>query len=90
MPSLREHIELCRKRQGRGFEEVHKWLDSPEIPLFLRILRHMPFLSERNGKRIENLFGKDARRAFENHIRDDMECAKKKIMSILLPRRRAN
>jgi len=42
MPNLRTHCAISRKRTGRDFEDLHKWIDSPskELGMDHRVVRH--------------------------------------------------
>jgi len=82
MPSIKEHVKLSLKRSGKGYREVHEWMDRKRISCKERIARHnianipkfLPF--------VEKQFGKDGINEYLQHIKDDYE--KNVVMKIFM------
>jgi DNA-binding GntR family transcriptional regulator len=73
MASFEEHSQRCRELLGRGYPEVHQWLDEffgqPPYGTRHRHLRH-----HRQGiEEVRKLWGDEAAKAAEVHIRQDLE-----------------
>ena len=76
MPTFEQHCNECVEKLGKPYEEVHKWLDEFMNADFLPLLkktRHRQFRHHQAGmEEIRKLFGDDAVKAAEIHIRADL------------------
>ena len=70
MPPVKDHIKSSFRRTGKGYKELHEWIDSEyNNPSELR--RHEIINIPENIKIVEKNFGKDAVKEFLWHIKDD-------------------
>ncbi len=67
MPSIEKHTELSLKRTGKGFKELHEWMEEDKLARhdIANILELLPA--------VEKLFGKESQKEYLWHIRDDYE-----------------
>jgi hypothetical protein len=70
MPNHEEHCEESRRRYGKPFSELHRWMDEPSLMLGTdhRMYRHNPYKTPLEARRI---FGENADHACLDHIRLD-------------------
>jgi hypothetical protein len=70
MPNHEEHCEESRRRYGKSFSELHRWMDEPSLMLGTdhRMYRHDPYKTPLEARRI---FGENADHACLDHIRLD-------------------
>jgi hypothetical protein len=70
MPNHEEHCEESRRRYGKSFSELHRWMDEPSVILGKdhRMHRHNPRKTPLEARQI---FGENADHACLDHIRLD-------------------
>ena len=70
MPNHEEHCEESRRRYGKSFSELHRWMDEPSLMLGTdhRMYRHNPYKTPLEARRI---FGENSDHACLDHIRLD-------------------
>ncbi len=73
MPPIEEHIKLSLKRTGRGFREVHEWMDGKNVSYKDKVARHNIMNIPDFMPVVEKEFGKDGVREYLQHIKDDYE-----------------
>lgn len=73
MPPVEKHVELCMKRTGKSFREVHEWMDSKEIGMEEIVARHDIANILRFLPIIKKQFGEEGIKAYLQHIKDDYE-----------------
>ena len=82
MPNFKEHCKISKKRTGKTFEELHKWMDEGQEYLKHdhRLERH--FYTEEYRKFIEEKWGEKAVVEWLFHIAiDNLETANKFAVS---------
>ena len=70
MPNHEEHCEESRRRYGKSFSELHRWMDEPSLMMGTdhRMYRHNPYKTPLEARR---MFGENADHACLDHIRLD-------------------
>ncbi len=70
MPPVKDHVKSSFKRTGKGYKELHEWMDF-EYKNPSRLKRHEITNIPENIKIVEKNFGEDAVREFLWHIKED-------------------
>lgn len=79
MPEFSEHCYISKLRFGDEGREYHKWIDQYAKYGY----RHRQVLHNKEGVEVGvNLFGEEARKHLEQHIKDDNMYETKKIPTI--------
>jgi len=73
MPSIRKHIELCSRRTGKEYKEIHEWIDSRDINYKERVARHDITQLQKYMPIVKEKFGKAGLKEYLQHIKDDYE-----------------
>ncbi len=73
MPPINEHVKLSLKRTGKGYREIHEWMDGKDISYKERIARHKVTNVPEFLPIIEKKFGKDGAKEYLWHIEEDYE-----------------
>lgn len=73
MPSIKKHLELCLRRTGKDYKEIHEWIDSRDISHKERAERHDITQIQRYIPIIKEKFGEDGLKEYLQHIKDDYE-----------------
>lgn len=69
MPSIEKHVETSLKRTGRGYPEVHQWIDDPEY----KNARHDITMIPDNFQLFKDKYGEEAAREYVQHLSDDIK-----------------
>ena len=70
MPKFEEHCKISKDQFGEEGKQYHKWIDSYAKYGY----RHRQVLHNKEGIEVGvQLFGEDARKHLEQHIRDDYD-----------------
>lgn len=70
MPKIEAHIKDSTDRTGKGYSEVHGWLDDdPDT----KALRHDSTKVHLHGRLMEELHGKEGREEYVRHLYDDVK-----------------
>jgi hypothetical protein len=77
MPRNKTHREQSRRRYGKSYAEVHRWMDRPSSALHEkhREVRHDFYKTPQQAQRI---FGGNAANVVRDHIRMDNESTRHK------------
>lgn len=73
MPSIEKHIGLSLKRTGKGYKEIHEWMDGRGLSYKERLIRHSITNIPEFLPIIEKMSGKDGVKEYLQHIKDDYE-----------------
>jgi len=76
MPDNEAHSDQSRRRYGRSYSEVHRWIDRPSSALHEkhRMVRHDFYKTPQQAQRI---FGGNAANVVRDHIRLDRNDSRK-------------
>lgn len=71
MPKLEEHIRKSIQRTGKGWAEIHEFLDGKELSLFEKLKRHNVFVL--NIKEVREKFGEEGTKEYFYHLKEDYQ-----------------
>lgn len=70
MPPLDVHLKNSKERTGKGYEELHRWIDDDKA----RVLEIHDILKiPENVRCVRERWGEEAVEEFMFHIKEDME-----------------
>jgi hypothetical protein len=70
MPPIDVHVKTSIERTGKGYKEVHEWVDKDETK---KVERHDITNILENAKEIELKWGEEGVREYIQHIHDDIK-----------------
>ncbi len=71
MPTIEEHVKRSEARTGKGYEEVHEWIDDKDQTVMAG--KHdMKRLLE-TAKSVESAWGREAADEYILHVCDDIK-----------------
>jgi len=73
MPSPKRHAVLSKKRTGKDFIELHKWMDEEYCNKEIKPKRHEITNILENAKIVKEKFGNESIKEFLHHIKEDYE-----------------
>lgn len=68
MPSIEKHVEVSRGRTGKGYLELHEWIDKDPAT---KVERHDITKIPEYGKMMEEKYGPEGLQEYLRHIHDD-------------------
>lgn len=71
MPPLKEHVKLSKKRTGKGYIELNKWVDGKEVDFLTKVDRHVRV--SKHSKYVKERWGKKGLEEYRNHLKDDLK-----------------
>ncbi|MBI2980056.1 MAG: hypothetical protein HYY41_04420 [Chloroflexi bacterium] len=70
MPAVEIHVKNSLARTGKGYQEVHEWVDKDETK---KVERHDIKQLLDNAEHIKSMWGQEAAREFVIHLHDDIK-----------------
>lgn len=70
MPKLDAHVSDSKERTGKGYREVHEWLDNDPDN---KTQRHDSTRVHEHGRLMEAMYGKEGREEYVRHLYDDVK-----------------
>ncbi|MBI2328704.1 MAG: hypothetical protein HYU85_03595 [Chloroflexi bacterium] len=68
MPAIEVHVRDSLKRTGKGYQEVHEWVDDKKAADRHDIKRLLV-----NAESVKNMWGEEAAREYILHVHDDIK-----------------
>ncbi len=73
MPPISKHVQLSLERTGKGYKEMHEWMDGKGLSRQERLERHRISSIPKFLPSVEKAFGKEGAQEYLMHIEDDYE-----------------